>query len=591
MSGNEYLSSFQQMASLTTTTALDEYDELLEDEISEALMSYSHPQEHQQASSPSASPEKGDGYDSEQIGGGNNHRRRRSRSATPSETPTRLRVKVTPTTKAGLVAANALERRARLAPDGESPTHHDPPETSVGSHPSRLDQVPRDASIRLPDIPPSNPDPYAYMTRPSLHPQPDSFQSGRQPTEAELQLFQTFLHGRHQPGVPPSNYPLQHSHDVYRAPSRTPDPQLGVHDVSRPPSRIPDPQLGVPSSNHPLQHSRDVSRAPSRTPDPQLGIPSSNRPLKHFHDVSRAPSRTPDPQLGIPPSNQRLQPPHDVFYAPSHTPDLPKASLGPIDMSQTSFQPPSEHPQESGTSSESSSQLAPDQVLSTNMPLRPSGPSSLKPSTLSDLPIPITQVIPATPARDHANAHVGERKAHPKPVGRKSDDAKDILDKGIIKLEVDITSLAKESGYSIDQIYSKLGTTNSYAKSSWKWNTYLKYFKDHEAAELDRLKGESGVPDLESMVSLHCFIIFSLFQCPEGEVISNEIRSRCHEKFKAAYPDTWMEILETYRDLKEHDLGLKTLQQRTRDFNRSWGVLTNMVRSSLKHHLCLPHSR
>jgi hypothetical protein len=487
-------------------------------------MEYSQPQELQQAPSRSPSLEEEDGYSSEQIGGGSPRRRRRSRSATPSETPTRLRVKVTPTTKAGLVAANALERRARLAPDEQSPTPHDPPETSVGPHISGLNTtypVSRHPSIPPSNIPPSNPDPYAYMTRPSIHSHPsftgpDAVHSGKRATEADLQLFDTFLHVR-----------PQLSHDISHAPSRTPDPQAFVgpgipqsnyavqrsREVSRAPSRTPDPQAsvepGIPPSNYAVQRSRDVSRAPSRTPDPQAsvepGIPPSNYAVQRSRDVSRAPSRTPDPQASVGPSNYPVQYSRDVLHAPSRTPD-PQAFVGPgiprsllpLSDRNTSLEPSGAPSNFLRPTSGLSPQLVPDPALSTN--LRPPEPLALKPSI--DLPIPTTQVIPATPAREHTNAHAITPDANRRPVGRKSDSAKDILRRGIKQLEEYIASLAKESGYSVDQIHSKLGTTSSYAGSSWKWNSYLKYFKDNEATEMHRINGESGVPDWESTISL-----------------------------------------------------------------------------------------
>jgi hypothetical protein len=329
-------------------------------------MAYPQPPEHQQTSSRSPSLEEEDEASSEQIGGGSTRRRRRSRSATPSETPTRLRMEVTPTTKAGVVTANALERRARLAPDEESLTPRDPPETLVAPH---LDT--QHPSIHPSNIPPSNPDPYAYLTRPGRHPHPsftnpDAFRSGKQPTEADLQLFQTFLHVHPQLGILPPNYPLEHSHDVPRAQSHTPDPQAFMGP-------------GIPTSNNPFQGgSHHIFRAPSSTPDPQAfmgpGIPTSNYPRKPSLEPSGAPS------------NLRM-------------------------------------------SSEPFPQLANDPVLSTKS---------------SDLPIPTTQVIPATPTREHAHTHVDEPKANPRPAGCKSDDAKEIFSKGIKKLEEDIASLAQE---------------------------------------------------------------------------------------------------------------------------------------------------
>jgi hypothetical protein len=95
----------------------------------------------------------------EQLGGGSH--RCRSHSAMPSTTPTRLHAKVTPTTKAGFVTTNALQRRANLIEAEDSPT----PTSGVD------EQLASTADISLPPLHgqiSGNADPYSFMHRAAM---------------------------------------------------------------------------------------------------------------------------------------------------------------------------------------------------------------------------------------------------------------------------------------------------------------------------------------------------------------------------------------------------------------------------------------
>jgi hypothetical protein len=107
---------------------------------------------------------------------------------------------------------------------------------------------------------------------------------------------------------------------------------------------------------------------------------------------------------------------------------------------------------------------------------------------------------------------------------------------------------------------------------------YLSYFKEHTATEMGRIKDQPDA-NMEEGKSLYKSNVVYLtdVQHIDGETISMAIRSQCFEKFKEAYPGTWIDILTTHHQLQIHDPGQKTFQQRTRDFHRTWKAVTELV--------------
>jgi hypothetical protein len=267
----------------------------------------------------------------EQLGGGS--RRRRSRSATPSTTPTRLRAKVTPTTKAGFVTTNALQRRANLIEAEDSPT----PTSGVD------EQLASTADVSLPPLHgqiSGNADPYSFMHRaampyvyppaPTYMPQQHSIyhqnehrtpepieqsnigagallrvahESSRSPEPTRGHVVDALLH------APPSGV-VYRPGDAARGSSRTPEPARGLSDLEMqallrgPPSRSSNASSPVGVGYGP----GDAARGSSRTPGPARGHlselemqallrgpPSRSSNASSPVNASHEPSRTPEP--------------------------------------------------------------------------------------------------------------------------------------------------------------------------------------------------------------------------------------------------------------------------------------------------------
>ncbi|KAG2749547.1 hypothetical protein P692DRAFT_20731576, partial [Suillus brevipes Sb2] len=124
--------------------------------------------------------------------------------------------------------------------------------------------------------------------------------------------------------------------------------------------------------------------------------------------------------------------------------------------------------------------------------------------------------------------------------------------------------LAAKTGLPLQQVSHAYHKARGRIHSGFNhWNTYGHYLKVNREQELQRL-GNIEVADAAQ--------------------ITPAIRAECYKAFRAAFPDSWQEILETFEQVEVRSVGPQTVSQRTQEFNKIWRkVVTTVDAAAAKH--------
>ena len=125
------------------------------------------------------------------------------------------------------------------------------------------------------------------------------------------------------------------------------------------------------------------------------------------------------------------------------------------------------------------------------------------------------------------------------------------LDRELSTLDEHLAKLSKQTDISTANIMKRWNTHKSRRGSLW--NIYQRYFMAHMDEELARLQLDSQMK------------------------ATGKIRSEAYIAFLNAYPDSWPEVLEVWAQYAEHGKPIKSAQQRSQEFNRTWRTICRLV--------------
>ncbi|KAG1901764.1 uncharacterized protein F5891DRAFT_1187230 [Suillus fuscotomentosus] len=134
--------------------------------------------------------------------------------------------------------------------------------------------------------------------------------------------------------------------------------------------------------------------------------------------------------------------------------------------------------------------------------------------------------------------------------GRHSAETNSTLDEGFAVLDTIVINTAKNTNMPSYQVINLWMKSRGQAINSTNyWNLYAGYFKDRMRQELARLS-EDAPPQDGSMTP------------------SAGVRCRCYELFKNTYPDSYQDILDTYKELNMLSDAPQTIAQCTQTFQK-----------------------
>ncbi|KAG1719974.1 hypothetical protein EDD22DRAFT_766442, partial [Suillus occidentalis] len=132
--------------------------------------------------------------------------------------------------------------------------------------------------------------------------------------------------------------------------------------------------------------------------------------------------------------------------------------------------------------------------------------------------------------------------------GRKHDTTNATLQQGFLKLECVISEISRSTSLPSQQIISLWNKSNTRVVNNINhWNAYSSYFKTNFKQEISRLGDEA----------------------PEAPgTPSTNLRLKCYDAFKEAFPDTWQNILELHEEAALF-LGVpQTVAARAQEFHK-----------------------
>jgi hypothetical protein len=190
--------------------------------------------------------------------------------------------------------------------------------------------------------------------------------------------------------------------------------------------------------------------------------------------------------------------------------------------------------------------------------------------------LPETRIIPPTPAKTPhqpsfgtqlsgedallSNDDAGESSAGAL-VGRRTDEVNALLEENFKAIDDIFNDLAAKTGLPLQQVSHAYHKARGRIHSGFNhWNTYGHYLKVNREQELQRL-GNIEVADAAQ--------------------ITPAIRAECYKAFRAAFPDSWQEILETFEQVEVRSVGPQTVSQRTQEFSKVWRKVVTTVRPTL----------
>ena len=142
--------------------------------------------------------------------------------------------------------------------------------------------------------------------------------------------------------------------------------------------------------------------------------------------------------------------------------------------------------------------------------------------------------------------------------GRLPDVLMDEFEEGFQRVNDIFTKLGESRGMPWQQVKDHYNRQYSRMNSQNPWNIYTAYFAKHKETELARLPG------------------LSVEETPSRADVN-----KCYECFKADYPETYIEILETWKESQEAEKRGGTVAQRQQLFNKTVKNLDRTVSLSL----------
>jgi hypothetical protein len=190
--------------------------------------------------------------------------------------------------------------------------------------------------------------------------------------------------------------------------------------------------------------------------------------------------------------------------------------------------------------------------------------------------LPETRITPATPAEVlrqpsfgaqpvaqdafPTNDGGGESSADAL-VGRRTDEVNALLDEQFKAIDDIFNHLVTATGLPLQQVSHAYHKGQGRIHSAFNhWNTYGHYLKVNRKQELRRVDN---------------------IEVADSAQITPAIRAKCYKAFRAAFPDRWQEILETFEEMEMTMGGPQTVSQWTQDFGKVWRKVASMVCSIL----------
>ncbi|KAF8178003.1 hypothetical protein BJ912DRAFT_1063344 [Pholiota molesta] len=263
-------------------------------------------------------------------------------------------------------------------------------------------------------------------------------------------------------------------------------------------------------------------------------------------------------------------PPADIF-SPQYIPP------------QASALPPTAHSTSSSSTRRSTSVPSPSLTPSNDASSLPPGPSvvteatapaaeSAEPTKTTSLPSATAlPVVPEDPiagsdghGEDDEDAFDGDSKLEGSPtISRMSSAARDALQQGFHDLDLLLKEIGAKTGLSPTQIVERWDVTKARLSSSW--NIYQSYFEAQRADELARLPLEK--------------------QALAGGLPTKATIASCYERFKAASPDSYDQVLRSWHRLRlMSDRADVSFAKRTRDFKKHTDKMGSVIRQASNMH-------
>ena len=188
-------------------------------------------------------------------------------------------------------------------------------------------------------------------------------------------------------------------------------------------------------------------------------------------------------------------------------------------------------------------------------------------------PVVTTHITPPTPDPPRTSVVTTNSPPESPTFGRLSAHNRDLLTAGFHQIEAAFQNIANNTGLPITQILALWDKKNGReTKSGNSWNIYEGYLKD-PANQAEEIRRAGLTYRALLLIHLHSAFLMSTIACQ----ITNEVRSQCFSKFKAAYPNSWSTILEAWQDAQMYDTPGQTIAQRARAFNKFVAQISERV--------------